>query len=312
MKLSISTNYFRGLTENTAQSVKLFAGTGFKLLDLNLFREELPGTIWMADGDEWRRMTDEIGKAAASIGVKFSQAHAPDGGRIFSHPEPDKLMRCLKRSIKVCSILGIPNLVIHACADEKFSQQEFLRRNKYDFFARLFDDMERHNVNILVENGAEINSSYYYLRTGTELFEFINEIGHPLLHACWDTGHANLSDMDQYSNIMALGSHLRGLHIADNYGNADTHTAPFCGTCNFDPVMQALLDMGYKGDFTFESCNMLRNHNEWPHPRKKWEYKGRPVTKLLDVPLHLKQQSAILLYEIGKHILQAYDCFEEA
>ncbi len=30
----------------------------------------------------------------------------------------------------------------------------------------------------------------------------------------------------------------------------------------------------------------------------------------MDVPLGLKRQSVGLLYEIGKHILQEYDCFE--
>ncbi len=43
-------------------------------------------------------------------------------------------------------------------------------------------------------------------------------------------------------------------------------------------------------------------------------HKRRPFpedTRLLNVPLELRIKGENLLYEIGKHILTAYDCFEE-
>ena len=78
-----------------------------------------------------------------------------------------------------------------------------------------------------------------------------------------------------------------------------------------DSVMQGLIDSGYKGYFTFEADHVLRNSNEWPNARREWSYRNKKVTKLMDVPLALKQQSIALLYQIGKHILTTYRRFEE-
>ncbi len=78
-----------------------------------------------------------------------------------------------------------------------------------------------------------------------------------------------------------------------------------------DSVMQGLLDSGYQGHFTFEASNILRNGSVWPNFRREWHYHGEKVTRLTDVPLALKRQAVMLLYEIGKHILIEYGCFED-
>ena len=79
--------------------------------------------------------------------------------------------------------------------------------------------------------------------------------------------------------------------------------APFFGTLNLDSLMHGLIDIGYRGYFTFEATNFFL-------PGKK----RRPFDsdqKLLNAPLPLKLQAERLLYEIGKYTLTAYNCFEE-
>jgi hypothetical protein len=75
--------------------------------------------------------------------------------------------------------------------------------------------------------------------------------------------------------------------------------------------MQGLLDIDFKGTFNFESTRIIFPHHSRPHPRKPRFYKGVEVKKLHDVPLNLKKQTVALCYEIGKHILTTYGCFEE-
>ena len=41
------------------------------------------------------------------------------------------------------------------------------------------------------------------------MVEFLNYVGHPLLHACWDTGHANCEG-SQYDDIVTLGKVIGG------------------------------------------------------------------------------------------------------
>lgn len=310
MKLATTTDDFKAYSSTPAQAIRLFEGTGFKVLDLNLYTVNFPKSPWVAKGGKWKRITEEAGQAAAELGMSFNQAHAPDGEHFTPGEARDNLLLATRRSIEACAMLGIKNIVVHPAGNPSFTPTQFMIKNR-EFYTELYPHMEKYNVNVLIENGAERNSPHYYLRTGAEMREFLDFLGHPLMHACWDTGHANMRGMDQYSSIVTLGSELYGMHIADNFGEVDSHIVPFFGTGNFDQVLQGLKDIGYAGEFTFESTKTPHNHGDWPHYRAKWQYKGKEVTKLLDVPLHIKHKAVALMYEIGKHMLEQYGCFEE-
>jgi hypothetical protein len=49
----------------------------------------------------------------------------------------------------------------------------------------------------------------------------------------------------------------------------------------------------------------------WPNFRREWQFRSEKVTRLKDVPAPLKRQAVALLYQIGKHMLTEYGCFEE-
>ena len=138
---------------------------------------------------------------------------------------------------------------------------------------------------------------------------------HPLLGACWDTAHGNIDpaarEIGQYNNIVALGDKLKGMHISDNFGDCHHHSWPFAGVIHFDEVLQGLLDVGYDGAFTFEASYTLLHQNNPPYGRSAWEHNGQTVTRLQSPPIELKDKAIELLYEIGKYMLQSYDCFEE-
>jgi sugar phosphate isomerase/epimerase len=42
------------------------------------------------------------------------------------------------------------------------------------------------------------------------------------------------------------------VHIADNKGEFDEHILPYQGTIQWEPIMKALKEIDYKGDFTYE------------------------------------------------------------
>ncbi len=316
MKLATTTVVFRRYTDEPARQVRLFEGTGFRMLDLSLYRSIFPESPLLDRA--WEKWFDAAGETAAGLGIGFCQAHAPDGDLHGEGEEFDVFLSATIRSVEVCARLGIPNLVTHSQDIGGFPSRENrrlnLRRNR-EFFEKLFPVMEKTGVHILVENSCDRHAptkenSRHFPSTSAELLEIIEYIDHPLIQACWDTGHANVQGLDQYKSIIELGNRLRGLHIADNYGDVDSHTAPFQGTTNMDAIMQGLLDSGYQGCFTFEAGNVLRDGAVWPNFRREWHYRGEKVTRLMDVPLELKRQSVRLLYEIGKHILQEYDCFD--
>ena len=100
-----------------------------------------------------------------------------------------------------------------------------------------------------------------------------------------------------------LGSHVRALHIQDNMGDRDSHLTPFLGTLNLDAVMNGLLDIGYRGYFTFEVGGIFLPANK----RRPYERD----TRLSRAPLALRLAMERYLFELGKCVLESYDCFEE-
>ena len=197
-------------------------------------------------------------------------------------------------------MLGIPHTVIHA-AGCGTSVAEFRKRNIT--FYRLFEeDAEKFSVDMLTENSAEAWNPEYFLRTGKEIREFVEESGIPRLHINWDTGHANVQNCDQYTDIIDMGSELRALHIQDNEGKTDAHLMPMSGTTNFDDVIRGLIDSGYQGDFTFEGSNTLRRADSWPWYRRN----VKPGDILSFPPLALQQKQISLMREVGVWMLESY------
>ncbi len=318
MKLATTTADLGRYSDTLSGQVKLFEGTGFRLLDLNMYDCLFKSSPLL--GDLWESLTDDAGESAASLDMAFCQAHAPAGNASHLSGEGfDSLINATIRSIEICAKLGIKNLVTHTLDIGGYPSREN-RRQKQElnrlFFEKLFPVMDRTGVYILIENICDALSPTgkenirHFSSTAAELLDILDYNPHPLLQVCWDIGHANIQGVDQYRSIRELGEHLKALHIADNYGDADSHVAPFQGTTNIDAVMQGLLDSGYQGYFTFESSNILRDGTAWPHYRHEWNYCGKKSTRLRDIPMSLKRESIKLLYEIGKHILTEYGCFE--
>ena len=82
----------------------------------------------------------------------------------------------------------------------------------------------------------------------------IDVVGDPSFGACLDVGHAEMKGLDTSAPqmIRALGHRLIALHLHDNDRWHDSHMIPFTGEIDFRGVVEALVDVGYQGDFTLE------------------------------------------------------------
>ena len=311
MKLASTTGEFHGYARTPADAVRFYEGTGFRHLDYNFYNVIYPESPFL--GNRWLDEVEEAGREAERLGFDFIQAHSPNYNPFDPKADHEAGMLATIRSIEACGRLGIPNIVVHPGMTTELTYPDgrdgYFSRNR-DFYRSLFPAMEKWNVNVLIENSAEANmGTRYFFMTGQEMRDFADYVDHPLLHCNWDIGHANMRGTDQREDILAMGGHLRGLHIQDNFGACDEHIAPFMGTTDMDAVMQGLLEVGYKGYFTFETENMLLSYGRWPHKRRQ----APSVTdrRLAVPPLDLRRKAAALLYEIGRSILFAYDCYEE-
>ena len=316
MKLATSTGDFSFYVDSISEKVACLATSPFRYVNL-----EQTGTIpeLYEEGDRgWKSLAEAWAKAAEDAGVVYAVSHAPclhkPALNLFRDPDDETYrhnLRAIRNSIKICAELGIERIVVHACPDASFDKEQFYAYNER-FYRDQLDLAEKYGITIMTENW---DNNCTKFSSGREIRDFLDYMDHPLLAACWDTAHGNICrvarEIGQYENILAIGDKLKGMHVSDNFGDTHHHSWPFAGIINFDSVMQGLLDVGYDGYFTFEASYTLLHEKNIPYHRKGWEYKNKPVTRLLSPSIELKQKAVELLYETGRHILLAYGCFEE-
>ena len=304
MKIATTTGDFSLYCKTDIERIRQLHQAGFRYIDLSIY-SLTPDCLYMQDG--WQEAVWELKEEAQKLGMQFVQAHSPGGNPLDRDGEKlDALVAATVRSIEICQLLGIRNTVVHPGYASGASKQQWFEGNRA-FCQRLYPAMEKCGVNVLIENSTAANmGSMYFANSGADMAEFLRFANHPLLHACWDTGHANCEG-SQYDDIMALGKELYAIHYNDNRGTRDEHLLPYFGTMNHDEVICALRDVGFEGYFTLECSSSLIQKNYWLGGRRDF-----PADTRLEAPqLFMQQRLEALMYEIAKYMLSVYDLYEE-
>lgn len=299
MKLATTTGDFSLYSDDSRKLTEYVCRSGFRCIDYNFGCDYKNKSG--AFTENWKNYAQDLKCIAEKYGAEYIQAHAPMGAPIAKDNKEFILdnIRC----IEFCYELGIKNLVVHSGYDYNLTKEQTFYKNKL-FYNELLKYAEHYEINILTENFNKMyRDNVYWIDNAPDLLELILYVDHPLFQAVWDTGHGNMQEMPQHESLKILGKYVRGLHIQDNFGDKDSHIAPYFGSMNLDSLMAGLMEIGYKGYFTFEAGNFFS-------PVKyRREYDGD--SRLLKAPLELRIKAENLLYETGKTILEAYDCFEE-
>lgn len=299
MKLATTTGDYSAYALPQADILKRIKAAGFRYADYNFGPDYTQRNGVYSENFQDHFHT--ISKTADEIGIKLIQAHSPMGTPLAD--EDGSFLEDTLRCVDACGAWDIKNLVVHSGYVRGLSREQTLERNK-KFFMPLLERAERYGVNILVENFNKMHiENLYWIDNAPDLLQMINCVNHPLFHAVWDVGHANMQEMPQDDALRLLGDHVRALHIQDNMGDRDSHLVPFLGTLNMDAVMNGLIDIGYKGYFTFEvGAFFAPSKDRRQYPRDM---------RLFTPPIELRDAFEHYLYELGKCILEKYDCFEE-
>ena len=299
MKLATTTGDFGGYTNSQIEALRYIREAGFLYADYNFGMDyKHRNGVY---SERYEEYFAQVNTATAEIGIELIQAHAPMGTPL-NDPDGSFLADTL-RCVDACGAWGIPNLVVHSGYAHGLTVEQTFAANKA-FFMPLLERAEQYGLNILVENFNKMSvPGLYWIDNATDLLGLIEYVDHPLFHAVWDAGHANLQEMPQDEELRLLGSHVRALHIQDNRGDHDAHLLPFLGTMSMDAVMHGLLDIGYDGYFTFEVGGIFSTA-EQKRPFEK-------DTRLAKAPLRLRLAADRYMYELGKCILLEYGCFEE-
>ena len=256
--------------------------------------------------DHWRRLFEQ-----AELPV--TQTHAP-----FRNSDP--LFDQITGTLDFCRKAGFPNTVIHPLGYDGNSRDEFFENN-ITYVRSLIPYVEETGIELLVENIGQYTDPYFFW-SGKDLRDFLDEVNHPLVNACWDIGHANHFYYfhvggSPYDAIVTLGDKLKAVHAHDNVGYftyreqgiIDMHAAPYAShanSVNWDAVMQGLKDIRYTGTFNFETSAVSPSDR-----RPRFVYKGEIVRKLQSPSFAVWKAATATLFEIGKFMLETYDMFDE-
>lgn len=258
MRLSTSTNiYFNrpdGSKAEITESISRCAQAGYRVMDMNFhdcctFRN---GFVT----DRYQDWLEEIARCASDFGITFSQAHAPFYNFCDdAFARRDEMDRMIRRAIQCAAKLGIPWIVIHAGTD--FAAADWQKRSlekNLRYFRPLLDLAAREGVGLAIENLWDLNIAPLrrYTAQPEEVLELVDRLDSPMAGICCDVEHAVIMGQDPAAMLRLFGGRLKATHISDVIDTAADHLLPFTGKTQWPPIMEALRETGYAGDFTYE------------------------------------------------------------
>ena len=274
MKVSTSTNicnHVRWTTERytSEEAIRAIAEAGFGAVDLDMAFWGL-STDPMA-GDDWKDWVLRQKACAEEVGLSFSQGHAHFYGNEhceqLSEEEHEARAKTILRDIEGAGICKVGWLVMHPesyCDGVWYSRKLSMEKN-VEQFRRYGEAAARHGVGIAVEN-MFIRKLPCFGASSDDLIELVDRLGDDKLFGiCWDTGHGNLNQVDQAEAVRCMGKRLKALHVNDNHGQRDEHILPYQGKILWEPFLEALGEVGYEGDFTFEIHYFSKGFDEAFH-----------------------------------------------
>lgn len=203
-------------------------------------------------------------------GLAITQCHAPFPAYIPGHPELLEYMGSIyERCIEFCHAVGIPRIVVHGISlqqDDYENTPESIDALNHKLYETMIPTLQRcPGVTVCLENlctwfnGFATEGVCFESHYAAALIDELNEkAGMECFGLCLDVGHLQLVMKDIRSYTRVLGNRIKCLHVHDNDGRADRHTAPFTGIINWEHVCSALKDIGYSGDLSFETFQQCR------------------------------------------------------
>ena len=248
-------------------AVKILKESGFDSYDCG-FCESTAEREQLFSSENYVETAKKLRKFADELGIRCNQTHA-EFPTSRGNAKDDAIFQTVVENIEAASILGADIIVVHPKQHLNYAehQRELFAMN-VDFYKSLIPYAQRFGIKIATENMWQTNNGTYVPSDSVcsrawEFCELIDAVDSPWLVGCLDIGHASLMGADIPAFIRAMGpKRLQALHLHDTDLLHDSHTLPYTLKINYDEVMQALHEIGYQGDITFEACRFFQRFPE--------------------------------------------------
>lgn len=234
----------------------VFAEAGFQGIDFNNDVPEYCTT------EHDKQFYIDLGHYARAQGVAICQAHAPFPSSYVEEDKSEKRFEEIVQGMRNAAYLGAPMIVVHCCCHlDGLVEGNLEKMYEYNlnFYRRLIPYAEECGIKIAIENIGKL-SRPTVTSTPEGLNRLYDELNNPVFTVCFDVGHCLLQGVAPDEAIRTIGHRLADgcTHVHDNDGVADSHTLPYYGKVEWESVMQALADIGYKGDLNYEASAFLK------------------------------------------------------
>ncbi len=241
------------------RAIELVARAGFDAWDFSMFKmatfdwktNSILDTGHPLTGPGYAAFARRLRQVGEDCGIHCNQSHAPFPVRISA------IRDLLKRAIECTAIAGGDICVIHP--DNNKTAEE-----NAEMYLELLPFAKEHGVRMATENMWNWNNEENHAAPAAcshhdDFLAHIRAVNDPYLVACVDIGHAEMKGLDTSAPVMlrTLGEHVQALHLHDNDCWHDSHQRLFTEQIDFDAVVKALKEIGYKGYLTLESCSYL-------------------------------------------------------
>ena len=246
------------------RAIEYVAKAGFEAWDFSMFsmaKYDYPTKTMLENdhplgGPNYLAFARKLKQIGLDNGIVCNQSHAP-----FPTYSPG-VRTYLKRAIECTAEAGGKICIIHPANMDTAEQNA-------EMYNELLPFAKEHNVIIATENmwdwkpGAP-QCCFSACATPEDFNAHLDAVNDPFFTACLDLGHAEMRGIgtSAVEMIRALGPRLGALHVHDNDLCHDSHQLPFTMQMDFEAIIAALREVGYKGDMTLEADAYLGGRTE--------------------------------------------------
>lgn len=226
---------------DVAQAFRLASELGYDGVELHLRQ---PGDINRAAVE---RLMSDYGLQVPALGTGMA---AGEDGLTFADTNPDIRRRAvdrIKAQVELAASFGaavVLGLVRGSPGADEARRATVLRHT--EDCCRAAQDA---GGTLLLEPINRYETDY--VNTIGDAVQVVSKIGAPNLRLLIDTFHMNIEEADMAAAVRRAGPHLGYVHLVDS-----NRQVPGRGHVDFREVLQALLDIGYRGYLSFEALPM--------------------------------------------------------
>lgn len=243
------------------KAIEYVAKSGFDAWDFSLFdlcrydrvNKKVIHTNHPLAGKDYLKFAKRLKQIGLDNGIVCNQTHAP-----FPLEAPE-VRDSIKKAVECTAEVGAEVCVVHP---QKLltPQQNAQMYMEYLPFAKSCG-VKIATENIWIWDAEKKKALHAACSTPQSFCDHIDAVDDDSFVACLDIGHAEMmgDDVSAVAIIKKLGHRLQALHIHDNDKRHDCHQIPFSMDIDFISVVKALKEINYKGYFTLESNDYLRD-----------------------------------------------------